>query len=81
MKLWDLEQVVLDIVEKLGGETPRQGHRTTIEHAGFFTQAQVLRIHITSNVSSSYNNFLTWICECLFIVHLLLKSHFPDPNY
>ena len=52
-----LEQVVLDIVEKLEGETPRKGHRTTIEHAGFFTHAQVLRIHITSNVSSSYNNF------------------------
>ena len=34
-------QVVLDIVEKLDGENPRKGHRTTIEHAGFFTQAQV----------------------------------------
>lgn len=37
-------QVVLDIVEKLGGETPRKGHRTTIEHAGFFTQAQATRL-------------------------------------
>ena len=35
-------QVVLDIVEKLDGENPREGHRTTIEHAGFFTQAQVI---------------------------------------
>lgn len=37
-------QVVLDIVEKLEGETPRKGHRTTIEHAGFFTQAQATRL-------------------------------------
>ena len=38
------DQVVLDIVEKLEGEKPRKSHRTTIEHAGFFTPAQVFSI-------------------------------------
>jgi predicted amidohydrolase YtcJ len=36
--------VVLDIVAKLHGEKPRASHRTTIEHAGFFTEAQAARL-------------------------------------
>ena len=40
------DQVVLDIVEKLEGEKSRKSHRTTIEHAGFFTPAQVLSLWI-----------------------------------
>ena len=40
------DQVVLDIVEKLEGEKARKSHRTTIEHAGFFTPAQVLSLLI-----------------------------------
>ena len=39
-----IDKVVLDIVEKLDGEKPQKSHRTTIEHAGFFTPAQVLSI-------------------------------------
>jgi len=37
-------EVVLDIVEKLSGEKPNPLHRTTIEHAGFFTKDQALRL-------------------------------------
>ena len=42
------DQVVLDIVEKLEGEKARKSHRTTIEHAGFFTPAQVLSLLIVT---------------------------------
>lgn len=37
-------EVVLDIVQKLSKEMPRKLHRTTIEHAGFFTKDQASRL-------------------------------------
>ena len=37
-------ELVLDIVETLNAEMPRDDHRTTIEHAGFFTEDQAVRI-------------------------------------
>ena len=37
-------EVVLDIVQKLSEEKSRPLHRTTIEHAGFFTPAQATRL-------------------------------------
>ena len=37
-------ELVLDIVETLKKEFPRDDHRTTIEHAGFFTADQAARI-------------------------------------
>ena len=35
---------LLDIVEKLLNESPRENHQTTIEHAGYFTEEQADRI-------------------------------------
>jgi len=37
-------EVVLNIVEKLFQEMPREHHKTTIEHAGFFTKEQASRL-------------------------------------
>jgi len=37
-------EVVLNIVEKLSSEMPRDDHRTTIEHAGFFTKEQAQQL-------------------------------------
>lgn len=37
-------EAVLDNVEKLMKEKPRKDHRTTIEHAGFFTEDQAERL-------------------------------------
>merc|ERR1712012_1418908 len=37
-------ELVLDIVEALSQESPRPDHRTTIEHAGFFTRDQAERL-------------------------------------
>ena len=34
--------LVLENVEKLQKLFPRQNHKTTIEHAGYFTETQVL---------------------------------------
>lgn len=35
---------VLNIVDMLMGKWPRKNHRTTIEHAGFFTKDQAKRL-------------------------------------
>ena len=37
-------KTLLDIVEKLMNESPRENHRTTVEHAGYFTEEQADRI-------------------------------------
>lgn len=37
-------QTLLDVVEKLSKESPRENHRTTVEHAGYFTEEQADRI-------------------------------------
>lgn len=37
-------ELVLDIVETLSKELPRPDHRTTIEHAGFFSSDQAARL-------------------------------------
>ena len=37
-------ELVLDIVERLGARQPRPDHRTTIEHAGVFSEEQAVRI-------------------------------------
>jgi len=37
-------KTLLDVVEKLMNESPREKHRTTIEHAGYFTEEQADRI-------------------------------------
>ena len=37
-------ELVLDIVETLSQELPRPDHRTTIEHAGFFSSDQATRL-------------------------------------
>jgi predicted amidohydrolase YtcJ len=36
--------VVLDVLEKLLKETPREDHRFTLHHAGYFTEEQAKRI-------------------------------------
>ena len=37
-------KTLLDVVETLMNESPRENHRTTIEHAGYFTEEQADRI-------------------------------------
>ena len=64
------DKVVLDIVEKLEGEKSRKSHRTTIEHAGFFTPTQVLSLLISCSLLDFTNSSLVLVFYARIIAYV-----------
>ena len=50
-------ELVLNIVETLSQESPRPDHRTTIEHAGFFTEDQAHRWALMIHINVCFKTF------------------------